>query len=98
MDRLAEGAVALGAILVGLLFYVGIVWKPKVRIGNLRNKHLIITGGSSGIGLQIAREALLQEAFVTVIARNRDLTEQVNCERSRINTKVVINLWYPFSL
>lgn len=95
MDRLAEGAVALGAILVGLLFFVGIVWKPKVRIGSLRNKHIIITGGSSGIGLQIAKEALLQEAFVTVIARNpvrldmaaEDLAKQVNCDRSRINTK-----------
>lgn len=95
MDRLAEVAVALGAILIVLLFYVGIVWKPKVRIGNLRNKHLIITGGSSGIGLQIAREALLQEAFVTMIARNpvkldmaaEDLATQVNCDRNRINTK-----------
>jgi len=67
MDRVAECLAVMGSIILGLLLYVGIVWKPKVRIGSLRNKHILITGGSSGIGLQIAKEALLQEAFVTLI-------------------------------
>lgn len=87
-----EGAVALAVI--GFLTF-GLQWKPKPSIGNLKNKHILITGGSSGIGLQIAKDALLQEAFVTIVARNpakleiaaEDLRKETNCDGSRIKTK-----------
>ena len=88
----------MAVILIGLLFVLVILWKPNHSIVSLRNKHVLITGGSSGIGLHIAKEALLQDAFVTVIARNpvkleiaaEDLTKQANCNRTRINAKVII--------
>eukprot|EP01018_Ginkgo_biloba_P041128 Gb_20968 [translate_table: standard] len=54
------------------------------------------TGGSSGIGFGIAKEALLQGAFVTLIARNpstldkavENLVEEIKVNRDRICTKI----------
>eukprot|EP01018_Ginkgo_biloba_P008768 Gb_31003 [translate_table: standard] len=96
MERLVPTIAGLGAILVGILVcMMGILWKSGPCIGSLKKKHVVITGGSSGIGLQIAKEALLQQAFVTLIARNpanlhkavEDLVKEVMCDPSRINSK-----------
>lgn len=38
---------------------------------SVRNKHVLITGGSSGIGLSIAREVVERGARVTILARNK---------------------------
>ncbi|KAH9310707.1 hypothetical protein KI387_025742 [Taxus chinensis] len=92
MGPLVEGAIALGVI---LFLAFGFQWKPKPSIGNLKNKHVLITGGSSGIGLQIAKEALLEGAFVTIVARTpaklemavEDLRREVKCDASRINSQ-----------
>ncbi|GLJ25375.1 hypothetical protein SUGI_0485790 [Cryptomeria japonica] len=92
MGPLVEGAIALAVI--GFIVF-GFQWKPKPSIGSVKNKHVLITGGSSGIGLQIAKEALLQEAFVTIVARNpakleiaaEELRKEVKCDARRINTK-----------
>lgn len=36
------------------------------------NKHVVITGGSSGLGLELAKRIALQKATVTIIARNME--------------------------
>ena len=36
---------------------------------DLRSKHVLITGGSTGIGLALAAEAVKRKAHVTIIAR-----------------------------
>ncbi|XP_057852161.2 3-dehydrosphinganine reductase TSC10A [Cryptomeria japonica] len=43
---------------------------------SLEGKHVFITGGSSGIGLAIAKEALSQGAFVTLVARSSTKLEK----------------------
>ncbi|MCO5550994.1 hypothetical protein L7F22_004489 [Adiantum nelumboides] len=44
--------------------------KLKLHIPSLRGKHVLITGGSSGIGLALARHCLLHGSYVTLISRN----------------------------
>ena len=39
-------------------------------IKSLRGKHAFITGGSSGIGLALAKKALAEGAFVTLVSRS----------------------------
>ena len=42
----------------------------------LNGAHVLITGGSSGIGLAVAREVLARGAKVSIIARNAQRLEQ----------------------
>ncbi|KAH9326342.1 hypothetical protein KI387_006520, partial [Taxus chinensis] len=59
-------------------------------------KHVLITGGSSGIGLEIAKEAISQGAYVTLVARDssklkkayEEILEEEQCDEDRINIKV----------
>ncbi|MBP9817681.1 SDR family oxidoreductase [Candidatus Shapirobacteria bacterium] len=39
---------------------------------NLKNKNIIVTGGSDGIGLEIVKKLIDQEANVIVVSRKRD--------------------------
>ena len=43
----------------------------------LKGKHAIITGGTSGIGLAIAKKMIACGAKVTIIGRNKEKTEEV---------------------
>ncbi len=43
---------------------------------NLRDQHVLITGGSSGIGLAIAQQAAAQGSRISLIARDRVKLEQ----------------------
>lgn len=57
----------LGIVFVhGLVFYL-VSRKPRT---NIRGKHVVVTGGSSGIGLWAAIECVRQGAHVTIVARN----------------------------
>lgn len=38
----------------------------------LASRHVLVTGGSSGLGLAVAKECYLRGAFVTILARNRE--------------------------
>ncbi|XP_057852130.1 3-dehydrosphinganine reductase TSC10B-like [Cryptomeria japonica] len=87
--------VMLGVTL--LLIVICFVWKRPVPIfENLQGKHVLITGGSSGIGLEIAKEVLAQGCYATLVARNRsrllkaveEILEEVKCNRDRIDIKV----------
>ena len=42
------------------------------RRRSINGKHVVVTGGSSGIGLEIARQAAEAGASVTLVARNKD--------------------------
>lgn len=57
-----------------LVFYFVMVTKKRGR--NIKDKHVVVTGGSSGIGLWIAVTCAKQGAHVTLVARNVQLLEK----------------------
>ncbi|KAL5273474.1 KDSR family protein [Megaselia abdita] len=59
------------AILVHILVYL-FVKNLKSKEKSLYGKHVVVTGGSSGIGLNIATECAKRGANVTIIARNEN--------------------------
>ncbi|KAH9313281.1 hypothetical protein KI387_028316 [Taxus chinensis] len=72
------------------------MWKPSPHIRSLQNKHVLVTGGSSGIGLEVAKEAVAQGSYITLIARNpsklkkaaEEIIQEFHCDKNRINTEV----------
>lgn len=67
-------AAVFGVILVGfvllvcLLFAVQFFWRGRLK--SIKNKHVVVTGGSSGIGKCVAIIAARHGAHVTIIARD----------------------------
>ncbi|KAH9305825.1 hypothetical protein KI387_010229 [Taxus chinensis] len=82
--------------ITGLLAGISLLhWFSKGKsphMKSLENKHVVITGGSSGIGLAMAEEVLLQGGFVTIISRSsanlqgavERLVQNVSCHPDRI--------------
>jgi 3-dehydrosphinganine reductase len=44
----------------------------KNKIKMFKGKHALVTGGSSGIGFEVAKEYVLRGANVTIVARNKN--------------------------
>ena len=55
-----------------------------------KGKNVVITGGSSGLGLAIARELAVRGAMITLIARNREKLETAKTEIMKIGGPVYI--------
>lgn len=73
----------LGIVLIhGFIFYL---LTRKTRY-NVRGKHVLVTGGSSGIGLWAAIECVRLGANVTIVAR--DLKRLENAKLQLLNRKV----------
>ncbi|XP_055608376.1 3-ketodihydrosphingosine reductase [Uranotaenia lowii] len=62
----------------GIIFIHGLVFYLVCRKSraNIRSKHVVVTGGSSGIGLWAAMECVRLGANVTIVARNVNLLEK----------------------
>lgn len=56
-------------VLLGVLY---ILQKYTVRIKSLKGKHVVITGGSSGIGKSVGKLAAKLGAHVTILARDAE--------------------------
>eukprot|EP00252_Welwitschia_mirabilis_P014540 TRINITY_DN318_c0_g1_i1.p1 TRINITY_DN318_c0_g1~~TRINITY_DN318_c0_g1_i1.p1 ORF type:complete len:365 (+),score=15.60 TRINITY_DN318_c0_g1_i1:73-1095(+) len=92
MDLLCVAGLSVG-VLALLAFVFEAIWiMGRPRIGDLKGKHVMITGGSHGIGFQMAKQALEQQAYVSIIARSadklskavQDLQRITNCSSDRI--------------
>lgn len=62
-------AVLIAATIFGLRLYFYI--RGQFRPLKLFQKHILITGGSSGLGRELAKECFFKGAKVTLIARNK---------------------------
>ncbi|XP_078688547.1 3-dehydrosphinganine reductase-like [Branchiostoma floridae x Branchiostoma belcheri] len=76
-----------GAVMIALAVFVGFVimifmLSPLIspRPMKLNGSHVMVTGGSSGIGKAVAVEAVKQGALVTIIARNEQRLLQAKKE------------------
>jgi 3-dehydrosphinganine reductase len=62
--------VIVALILFVLLYLLRPTYRPRCL--NLRDVHVVVTGGSSGIGKELARQLLNEhQARVTILARNQ---------------------------
>lgn len=61
----------LTSIFVVIIAHIAIyLWTSKKSSKSIHNRHVVITGGSSGIGLWLAIHCVKLGAHVTIIARN----------------------------
>ncbi|XP_004398118.1 PREDICTED: 3-ketodihydrosphingosine reductase isoform X2 [Odobenus rosmarus divergens] len=83
-------AAAFLVAFVLLLYMVSPLISPKPLA--LPGAHVVVTGGSSGIGKCIAIECYKQGAFITLVARNEDklLQAKKEIEKHSINDKQVV--------
>ena len=75
LDLIATSLFLGGALLVlvfSLSSYMGILSSRVTRDHFYSGKHVLITGGSSGIGKELARLLIASGASVTLVARNPD--------------------------
>ncbi len=63
--------------IIALLFLYLLVVRDSQPAFNVRGKHVVITGGSSGIGKAVAAQMIKKGANVTLIARNVAKLEEV---------------------
>lgn len=59
--------IVIFVIIVHVIIYL---WLRKAQKKSIRDRHVVITGGSSGIGLALATQCVKLGADVTIIARN----------------------------
>ncbi|KAJ7338464.1 hypothetical protein JRQ81_012334 [Phrynocephalus forsythii] len=87
----AATGVALFVAFVLLLCLVAPLTGPKPL--SLSGAHVVVTGGSSGIGKSIAIECFKQGAFITLIARNENrlLKAKQEIEKFSVNDKQVVH-------
>ena len=58
-------------------------------------KHYIVTGGTSGLGLNIVKQLLKRGAHVTVLARNIEKFNQIDFQNDQKHVEVIqCNLQY----
>ena len=69
--------------LLGLLIYFIVKQNKRERM-DFRGKHVLVTGGSSGIGFDLCIEAFKQGSHVSVIARNKYRLNEIKTELENI--------------
>nr|XP_054774752.1 3-ketodihydrosphingosine reductase-like [Lytechinus pictus] len=69
------------SLFVGFLFLIYVL-SPLItpKRMKLNKAHVVITGGSSGIGKAVAMEVLRQGASVTLLARNQEKLKQAKLD------------------
>ena len=94
MSILESVCTGLGALfLTGPCFividiFLSWIWKSILKKTNdkisLKGKHVIVTGGSKGIGKEVAKEFVKRGANVTIMARNPQQLSEANLEISKL--------------
>ncbi|XP_028761086.1 3-dehydrosphinganine reductase TSC10A-like [Neltuma alba] len=76
------------AVLILLYFIV----RPRPAKITIKNRHVFITGGSSGIGLALAHQAVAEGARVSILARSVDKLEQAR-NSIRLSTAIDVAVY-----
>lgn len=84
------------ALTLGLVVKMVASINKPLFMESLRGKHALITGGSSGIGLAIAKKAIQDGAYVSLVSRSSTnlaaaveiLMEETQCGRDKIMCQV----------
>ncbi|KAI3955486.1 hypothetical protein MKW92_006778 [Papaver armeniacum] len=74
-----------------MILYLTLLLRPKPIKIPIKNRHVFITGGSSGIGLSLAHQAASDGARVTILARDPNKLEQAR-DSIRLSTGVTVNI------
>ncbi|XP_059299029.1 LOW QUALITY PROTEIN: 3-dehydrosphinganine reductase TSC10A-like [Lycium ferocissimum] len=69
-------SLAIIVIPISLLVFLAFLVRPHPIKIPIKNRHVFITGGSSGIGLALARQAASEGAKVSILARNTTKLEE----------------------
>uniref|UniRef100_M1AUV1 Short-chain dehydrogenase n=1 Tax=Solanum tuberosum TaxID=4113 RepID=M1AUV1_SOLTU len=70
---------------LSLLVFLAFIVRPRPVKVPIKNRHVFITGGSSGIGLALAQQAASEGAKVSILARNIGRLEDAK-ESIRLST------------
>ena len=77
---LSELVLSILGIDLCLALVVEIYRQIKSARYSFSDKHVVITGGSSGLGLELAKRISSQKAIVTIIARNSEQLKKAKGE------------------
>ncbi|KAH7426970.1 hypothetical protein KP509_10G024400 [Ceratopteris richardii] len=77
---IANAYAVVGGVIFGILLLL-LLWLTQrsavpSQLRSLRGKHVLITGGSTGIGFHIARRCAKEGAYLTLIARTPSKLEE----------------------
>ncbi|KAK9139683.1 hypothetical protein Scep_009364 [Stephania cephalantha] len=72
---------------ISLLLTLSLIVRPKPTTIPIKGRHVFISGGSSGIGLALARQAAAEGARVSILARNPANLQQAR-DSIRLSTGV----------
>ena len=77
-----------GLFLIGLDLLISLVWKNvlfrKRNNSDLIGKHVLVTGGSKGIGKEVAKEFVRRGANVSILARNPNQLSEASQEIAQL--------------
>jgi len=76
-------------IALGLGFLAGRALSHRRRRWDLRGRNVLVTGGSRGLGLVIARQLVQEGARVAICARDEETLERARAELSAHGTRVL---------
>lgn len=76
---------------ISFLIFLKLIVRPRPITIPIKSRHVFITGGSSGIGLALARQAANEGAHVTILARNPKKLEEAKIS-IKITTGVDVDI------
>ncbi|PKA52173.1 11-beta-hydroxysteroid dehydrogenase-like 2 [Apostasia shenzhenica] len=77
---------------LSFLFLLSLIVRPRAARIPIKRRHVFITGGSSGIGLELARQAAAEGARVSILARSLKRLEEAR-DAIRLATGVEVAIF-----